>query len=234
MAKQLALIDPDLLVQLLNEGTTRTNSNSHEPRPPPDPRLVQMADLNEKISNALTDEKDSELQLTKLKSYLSRYNTHHDKYKNTAMGPPLKVALPQPEEGKEQTTELDDDIVQSLPKTVREKGRQLIKYIKKSGALNWDKKGTIYVDDQALGGANIYDVVHGLVRNRKKWHVPANFDQIWTKLRNANIPAELISNSFNDTNSGDYYTPTGSFSPQSKKRKVRPEPSVGRWVNFSR
>ena len=57
------------------------------------------------------------------------------------------------------------NIVATLPKTLQEKGRQLLRRLSK---VEWNERGELMHEGVAIPGSNAVDLVHDLIRNRKQ------------------------------------------------------------------
>ena len=56
------------------------------------------------------------------------------------------------------------DVVTTLPKTLQEKGSQLVSRLK---TTKWNDRGELLHERVAITGSNIFDLVHYLLRKRK-------------------------------------------------------------------
>lgn len=77
MAKKLALIDPQLLLDLLG---TKSASN-----PPNDPELAKMNEIDRRVSSSLNAiQPDANSQLRNINSLLTKYETHRENYEKNS------------------------------------------------------------------------------------------------------------------------------------------------------
>ena len=83
------------------------------------------------------------------------------------------------------------NIVGTLPKTLQEKGRQLLGRLSK---VEWNERGELMHEGVAIPGSNAVDLVHDLIRNRKTARDPVGWHQFAKQTRSANIPLELVGN----------------------------------------
>ena len=75
-AKKLALIDPDLLIDLLS-------MNKSNPLPPANPTLKYMNRLDNKLTSVLSEEDSNpNTSVNKINAILTKYDTHKDDYQN--------------------------------------------------------------------------------------------------------------------------------------------------------
>ena len=82
------------------------------------------------------------------------------------------------------------DVVTTLPKTLQEKGRQLVAHLK---TTMWNDRGELLHKGVAVPSSNVIDLVHDLLRKRKKTD-PIGWQQFANQMSAANIPMELVGN----------------------------------------
>ena len=83
------------------------------------------------------------------------------------------------------------NIVGTLPKTMQEKGRQLLSRLSK---VAWNERGELMDEVVAIPASIAVDLVHDLLRNRKTARGPVGWRQFAKQMRSANIPLELVGN----------------------------------------
>ena len=81
------------------------------------------------------------------------------------------------------------NIVGTLPKTLQEKGRQLLSRLSK---VAWNERGELMHEGVPIPASNAVDLVHDLLRNRKTARDPVGWRQFAKQMRSANIPLELV------------------------------------------
>ena len=183
MAAKLALIDKQLLLDILKLRSSST--------PPPDFELTKLNDTQDRVNQVLEARSDDPTtQLQKVNSLLTKYDIHKDHFERTVQGPPQRVVLPDDKQTEPDTLS-HEEIVQFLPKTRKDIGVGILNFMRKNG-ITWDKQGKIKMMDRDLEGSNVTDVIHTLARNRKKAIAAPHSDAIYDKLRQNNIPLELI------------------------------------------
>ena len=82
------------------------------------------------------------------------------------------------------------DVVMTLPKTLQEKGRQLVANLE---TTKWNDIGQLLHEGVAIPGSNVIESVHDLLRKRKTTD-PVGWQQFANKMSAANIPMELVGN----------------------------------------
>ena len=194
MAKKLALIDPDLLTNLLTQLKT-----SVQPQPPVNPTLREMGRLDNKMENILeTSSEDARDTLGKYNNALQAFMVHNDKYKNTPIYPPVAIAKPDTEQVSEDRVDDRDtranEILATIPKPYRAKAGLLLQHIKNNySKIGWDSTGQVTVRGYPLPGTNIVDIVHDLVRPRKVNPPPGIYPAV-AALKESNLPREAVGN----------------------------------------
>ena len=181
--RKMALVDPQLL-KLLHENTT--------PQPPVDNIL---RDLDAEMTSILKSDADVSEKVPLYNQLLLRYNEMTKMH--AAIPTPVVVMKsntvdnePAAEVTAGQSTELVN-IVATLPKTLQEKGRQLLGRLSK---VEWNERGELMHEGVAIPGSNAVDLVHDLIRNRKTARDPVGWHQFAKQTRSANIPLELVGN----------------------------------------
>lgn len=107
---------------------------------------------------------------------------------------PLSIPIvDDPNMEKEQ--ELDDnDLLNTFPKSLKNKASLLLKQIKQSGVIAWDGLGCVSIHGNRLQGSNIIDLLNDVIRSRKTDTEPAGRDQFIKCLSDINVPHILIGN----------------------------------------
>ena len=194
--RKMALVDPQLL-KSLHEHTT--------PQPPVD---MILRDLDAEMTSILKSDADVSEKVPLYNQLLLRYNEMTKMHaaiptpvvvmkSNTVDNEPVAVVKsntvdnePAAEVTAGQSTELVN-IVATLPKTLQEKGRQLLGRLSK---VEWNERGELMHEGVAIPGSNAVDLVHDLIRNRKTAREPVGWHQFAKQTRSANIPLELVGN----------------------------------------
>ena len=106
---------------------------------------------------------------------LQRYLTFYDK----RMNKPLQVSVvkpavpeeeekPQREQIEEKPDEIERDILDSVPATMKSRTRQLIKKLKANkDIIGWNEQGQMMFKGTTIPGTNIVDLVNASLRQRK-------------------------------------------------------------------
>ena len=222
-AKKLALIDPDLLIDLLS-------MNKSNPLPPANPTLKYMNRLDNKLTSVLSD-KDSNpnTSVNKINAILTKYDTHKDDYQNVPIER-NKIF----EEKHEDKKTVDEDhwmnnTLSLLPKNLKEKGQMLLDHMNKNN-ISWDSQGRVIINSEVLDGSNILDIAHGLLRKRKTVREVPMLNRVYRILRKNNTPLELLPNRANLLEDIDKLGDDTEVSPRPSSRpRRRPETRTIKW-----
>ncbi|CAH0384086.1 unnamed protein product [Bemisia tabaci] len=87
-----------------------------------------------------------------------------------------------------------DEILLTLPQTLRSKGSLLLKKLEKSGGVKWSDDGRVQIDNKPINGAHITDLVNDALRQRKSVIAPTGYKEFYSALAKLNVPQELIGN----------------------------------------
>jgi hypothetical protein len=91
-------------------------------------------------------------------------------------------------------TELEDQLLSSIPKTYKTKASALWKYLKSDKDVQWDEHGRLILRGQVIPQSHMIDLVHDALRPRKKAKRAAGWSELSHHLAQNNIPQELIGN----------------------------------------
>ena len=94
----------------------------------------------------------------------------------------------------EKKSKLENRILNSLPKTLQNKGHVLLDHIKETSDLSWDDLGRIIHKGSTIPDTNISDLFHEVLRARKLGREPKGWDVFSKALKETNIPKDLIGN----------------------------------------
>jgi hypothetical protein len=113
---------------------------------------------------------------------------------------------------------IDDEILESVPKTMKAKAQLLLKKIKSSTDIKWNEKGELKYKRETVQGSNVVDLVNDVLRKRNYFN-PQGWETFGEALREANVPQYLIDHE----ERWRYITQT-KRTPRSRKRQQSPSP----------
>ena len=142
---------------------------------------------------------------------LQRYLTYYDKRMSqpvrVSVVPPKPVVTPKPVETEDAKTpetaelalsglpgEIESDILECVPPTMKARARQLVKKLKDNKDLvGWNDKAQLVFEGRLIPGSNVIDLVNDVLRHRKDFNPPGW--QVFAKvLRNVNVPEGIVRN----------------------------------------
>ena len=190
-SKRMVLI-PEEVVSLLRERQEETVS----------PITRNLVSLKEEMGDIL--ERQDLRPDEKAKLYgqaFQRYQNVHDQ----KQAKPISVQLVPPTVKSDCTSAMKRDvkpsdqvsmeIVQSLPKTLKNRAELLLQKLKQHGeVVNWNDRGELVYNGKEVRGSNMLDLVNDILRNRRKTSTPQGWEYFARGLAHMNIPNELIQN----------------------------------------
>ena len=143
----MALVDPRLLETLLTPTQT--------------PVDITLRDLDAEMTSIL-DKNDVGVS-EKVRLYNQALLRYNNMAKDRAAKPTPVVVVKENEPIV--ATDVMADVVTMLPKTLQEKGSQLVSRLK---TTKWNDRGELLHEGVAIPGSNVVDLVHDLLRKRKR------------------------------------------------------------------
>lgn len=85
-----------------------------------------------------------------------------------------------------------EEILQCLPKSIKNKGKILLQCINRSNMIQWNAKGEIVISNQEpITGSHIVDLIKYTLFPYKHF-IPVGYEQFHQVLRDINIPQSLM------------------------------------------
>ena len=88
------------------------------------------------------------------------------------------------------TSEIEADVVDTVPKTMQGKARRLLERMKRN--MSWTARGELIHEGVPIAGSNVVDLVNDVLRKRKT--NPTGWQPFTRQLRAMNLPMELVGN----------------------------------------
>ena len=176
-AKKMALVDPRLLESVPSQPLFANPIGNVMRRLDDEMRFIlDRSDLNDREKVVLYNQ------------VLMRYNIFSDKSSQQ----PVRVKEDE-EEDKEKRIEsgLENEIIDSVPKSFKQKARRLLDKIK--GTVSWNDRGEMVYRNVPVPGSNIVDLVNDALRKRKSFQ-PVGWKMFARGLKDVNAPMDLIGN----------------------------------------
>lgn len=171
MAKIMNLVDPKVLERLT---TTEPVNPLH--------RNISALDNDMKTVLQRSDLSDRE-KVQEYNQVLQRYLEYQDHYRFSSQhpmsDPPSQVAG------------IEEDILRTVPKTLRRKAEALLDRIKRHPDMTWNERGEFTYKGKTLSGTNVVDLINDAIRHRKTFQ-PHGWQDFARALRQSNVPQDLI------------------------------------------
>ena len=188
----------------------RNHQTQERPKPPMEQRVKVMDTLDKKMQTILEREDLSADESLKLYDQsFTRYLNVYDDYKprSVAVAPqPVKQHL------------IDNENLESVPKTMKAKVQLLFKKMKSSPDISWNEKGELKYKGETVQGSNVVDLINDVLSKRKYFN-PQGWETFGEALREANVPQDLIGHE----DRWRYITQT-KRTPRRRKRQQSPSP----------
>ncbi len=188
MEQNTSLISPVTHTNI--QGIPATNTN-------PVPRDIlkdRLTDLDSRMKAILQDSSLSvEEKVIRYNSVLDQYLLFSDKFHNREQRMTNFFPYMEEEEPlRHDTNNANKHIIASLPPSYQKNAEILIKYLQDAGTT-WNEEGTVIDNGQEIHGTNISDLIHYVLRHRKR-NVPlpsgiSNFEKL---LESTNLPQSIV------------------------------------------
>lgn len=122
----------------------------------------------------------------------------------------------------ETKNDLEKEILDSVPKSLKGKAELLLKKMKSSPEMTWNEKGELTFKGETVKGSNVVDLVNDVLRKRKYFN-PEGWETFGEALREANVPQDLIGHEDRWR-----YIHQTKRTPRARKRQQSPSPE--RWT----
>lgn len=179
-AKKMFLIKPEIFQKLKETGETFPDTISQ---------------LDNEMHHVLKEQTDDREKWNKYQQVLQRYLHFSNNLRE-----PVTIPIADLPEEKDVTDAQKlnekqpiEDILESVPKNLRNKSKLLLQQINKNNIIKWDDNGQVSVNNQTVVGSNIIDLVNDVIRIRKPTN-PKGIDVFLDGLAQINIPIEFLGN----------------------------------------
>lgn len=188
----MILVDPRTM------DTIRSSSSA----PVPDATTESLRGMDREMRDVLNrndvnlEDKANIYQQT-LWRYLKRFAQYKDKPTDTgAIRPDERTkAGSEPEDPtKHDFSAIEQDVVQSVPKTMRTKAERLLQRLKTHSDVTWNSLGEIKYEGQLVKNSNLTDLINDVLRKRRIAAEPIGWKSFAAALHRLNIPQDLVGN----------------------------------------
>ena len=103
-------------------------------------------------------------------------------------------SVTQPEDSVDLPNNVEADIMESVPPTMKSRAQQLVKKLKENKDLiTWDDKGQMIYEGKPVVGSNVIDLVNDALRHRKNFN-PHGWRLFAKVLSDVNVPEGIVRN----------------------------------------
>lgn len=88
-----------------------------------------------------------------------------------------------------------EDVLESIPKSMKVKAKWLLQRIKRSDVMGWTDKGELVMDGAPVPGTHLVDLINDVVRKRKTTPNATGWQEFAAGLRRLHVPQEVVGNS---------------------------------------
>ena len=192
----MILVDPKIM-DSMRESTMSS--------PVPDATVGSLRQLDEQMRDIL-DRNDMNLEdkANLYQQVLRKYLVRVKQYENKPLGAVTvkgenQSTLPLRAEGDLNTADptqgyIETDVLQSVPKTMKNKAERLLQRIRNHPDLKWNQRGEIVWKDQLITNSNLVDLIHDVLRKRRRHPDPSGWRVFSEALAAVNVPRELVGN----------------------------------------
>ena len=182
-AKKMALVDPRVLESVPLQPLSSNPIGNIMRRLDDEMRsILDRGDLSDREKVVLYNQ------------VLMRYNVFSNKSSQQPVRVTIaKASVKEEEEVKETRAEpgVENEIVDSVPKSLKPKARRLLDKIK--GTVSWNDRGEMVYRNVSVPGSNIFDLVNDALRKRKSFQ-PVGWKTFARGLKDVNAPMDLVGN----------------------------------------
>ena len=215
MSCKMYLVPEDVIQTWRAEQRDKTIDN---------PLLARRQDSDDTINTLLNKKNISDYDKEILLAQeMGKFQTIRDmQHQNNVPIMPLPTSPPH-------QTQLEDQLMSSIPKTYKAKAESLLRYLKTDKDVSWDNLGRLILKGQVVPQTHMIDLIHDALRKRKKVKRAKGWSKLSKHLGQRNIPQELIGNQewLQEQSKEDYDMPSTSalHTPVKSAYKGSPEPS---------
>ena len=152
------------------------------------PNLAELSKLDQEMKLVLDDKNTSpDLKYKQYSQVLHKYMNLRDEQLR-----PVPISIKQITTTAPQ--KLPDILLDSVPKTNRNKARILLQHVENTPRITWNDQLELIVDGKKVDGSNLTDLIHDFSRARTKVAPAIGWHEFANALRETNIPREAIGN----------------------------------------
>ena len=190
-AKKMILIEPRVL-ESLRAGVTA---------PVLDPTAHSIRETDQTMRDILEGDQNAYDKGIQYQQALWRYLNRIDQYKDRPLAKVQLTTKTQPpkdqarvEEIPKEQDRVEQDVIASVPKTLKSKAERLIQRLKSDPDVKWNERGELEFQGRLIKNSNLTDLVNDVLRKRKNAGDPIGWQTFAKVLQNVNAPQDLVIN----------------------------------------
>jgi hypothetical protein len=147
------------------------------------------SNYNRNIGSILNSDYPDNAKLPAYNDTLRRYNNMTQKriHVNRDEDPQIKRSM-----NMHNLSNIDREIIASVPKTLTYKAKRLLSRIKDSPNISFDNQGRVTINDELLPDANIVDLIYSAISTKKNISQPPGWQNFNTLLQDSGVPLSLL------------------------------------------
>ena len=204
-AKKMILIEPRVLESMQQQQ----QQQQQETRQDYDTTSRDLKETDQSMQAILDSDKNIYDKANAYQQALWGFLNRFDQYKDRPLGrvqltrdsiPERNTTKKEEEEEKESAKPssplswIEQDVVESVPKSFKTKAERLLKRIKLDPEVKWNNLGELEFQGQLIRNSNLTDLVNDVLRQRKNSSDPLGWETFADVLHRLNVPQELIGN----------------------------------------
>ena len=144
--------------------------------------------LNVLQRDGLSDDQKRKLFNAELERYLEL------RQQKDSQIPSVRMVKDEEEQPAPEPAMPDADIVEPMPRYIRERATSLLNRLKaRPEVITWDKTGQVKIEGETIPNSNISDLVSDAMRSRKDFN-PTGAKEFFQALSKLNVPKDLVRN----------------------------------------
>ena len=220
------------------------------------PLVRNLSELDAEMNQILSRQDIADDEKLKLYHQVMQRYLEYDRQRKDRQSVPLKIISNTKQEGtneakaptfSQKEVQIEDEIIDSVPKTIRNKARLLVNKLKQNKEIMfWNDRGELVYDGKPVQGTSIVDLVRDVMGDRKRFQ-PYNWKMFSRGLARINTPLDWVGNenrkktlveykskgpNNTDDEDEDELVITPPSTPVKNKRKSKGKTTKTRWINY--
>ena len=189
-AKKMILVEPRVLqsLQTRDGGPPVKDATSHS-----------LTEMDKTMQDILESDENVHDKAEAYQQALRRYLNRFDQYKDRPLGKVQLVTQENKPKEQEDTPErqvdsVEQDVLQSVPKSMKSKAERLLQRLKEHPDVEWNSIGELTYQGENVKKSNLTDLVNDVLRQRRRAAAPLGWDTFAKILQRINVPQDLVGN----------------------------------------